>query len=94
MTLCHDPIIYLQVVSLLVQYTGPDSGRRGRGGERDEDEDEEDCNCNTSSSKTSTVRQSFSSMKENTTFCKVSWSTLVAWSSPGLAALNKNYLGI
>merc|ERR1719430_1044277 len=44
----------LEVVSLLVQYTGPDSGRRGRGGEREEDEDEEDCNCNTNTSKSST----------------------------------------
>lgn len=48
--------VFLQVVSLLVQYTGPDSGRRGRGGEREEDEDEEDCNCNTNTSKSSTVR--------------------------------------
>ena len=55
--------VFLQVVSLLVQYTGPDSGRRGRGGERDEEE-EEDCNCNTNTSKSSTVRQLLSKKKQ------------------------------
>ena len=39
---------------MLVQYTGPDSSRRGRGGVED-DQEEADCNCNTNSSKTSTV---------------------------------------
>ena len=46
-------ILCFQVVSLLVQYTGPDSSRRGRGGE--DEQEEADCNCNTNSSKTSTV---------------------------------------
>ena len=38
---------------MLVQYTGPDSSRRARGGE--DYQEEADCNCNTNSSKTSTV---------------------------------------
>ena len=46
-------ILCFEVVSLLVQYTGPDSSRQRRGGE--DNQEEADCNCNTNSSKTSTV---------------------------------------